>query len=412
MTTLALTYREPSSRSSGYDLRVDQLVRQTAGEVHLAVVPVTEDGLRTVGSGPLPPYRTVHRLTGLAEGPQSFRRHLRTSDSWYLRRSRPRAFAEVRDRLSELIAELDVDWVVVFGQDLTELVVSTGHPRAVLDVCDSFVLTRRRQLEVLPPASALGRAKARIDLARARSHEARLPRQFHRVTTISEQDSDEIRGLSGTTSGVVTIPNGVDEQFLGEMPPPGRRRGVAFWGNLDFGPNVEALRYFLHEVYQPHLEAQGVHVRIVGANAPTWLVELAQADTQVELTGFVDDLREAVADLPVVVNAMRTGSGMKNKVLEAFGIGLAVVTTTRGIEALASARAGTHVAVADDAPEFARAVLRLLDDEEERGRMRSAAHELLLAEYQWSVIGEAWRRLFDLGPAPTGPGGSGRQVEP
>lgn len=402
MNTLVITYREPRSQSSGYDLRVTQLARLTPGEVHLAVVPVTEEGLRSLGTGANPDFRSVHRMTGLALGRRSPLRHLRVSDSRLLRLSRPRALADVGDQLSRLLSELSIDWVVVFGQDLTELVVSTGHRRVVLDVCDSFALTRSRELEVSPPSTLLGRVKARIDLARARSHESRLPRQFHRVTTISEQDSAEVRGPGGATSGVVTIPNGVDQQFLVGMLPPGRRRGVAFWGNLDFGPNVEALRYFLHDVYLPHLQDEGVHVRIVGANAPTWLVELAEADDQVELTGFVDDLREAVADLPVVVNSMRTGSGMKNKVLEAFGMGLVVVTTTRGIEALSSARDGTHVRVADDAPGFARAVLELLDDDHERDRIRSAAHDLLLAEYRWSVIGESWRALFEIDPPRDG----------
>lgn len=399
MRTLVVTAREPRTKSSGYDLRVNQLASLTPGQVHLVVVPLDLSEPRDRQSSSLPGFRTVRHITDLALASERVRRHVRLSNHRYLRLSRPGAFARATRQLVELLDELEIDWLVVFSGDLAEVAVATGHPRTILDVCDSASLTRRRELEVLTKAASLQRFKARIDLARSRSLEARLPGKFRTVTTISEQDSSEVRGLAGTASNVVTIPNGVDDAYLGGMLPPGRRRGVAFWGNLDFGPNVEAMRYFLVEVYQPYLRDHGVHVRIVGAKAPDWLVRMAGSDRQIELLGFVDDLRSAVADFPVAVNAMRTGSGLKNKVLEAFGMGLAVVTTTRGVEALASVRGGAHVRVADDAQSFARAVIDLLDDADERSRIRSAAHALLLAEYPWPVIGESWRALFDEGPA-------------
>lgn len=182
-----------------------------------------------------------------------------------------------------------------------------------------------------------------------------------------------MRDLAGSAGNVVTIPNGVDEAFLGGMLPAGQRRGVEFWGNLDFG----------------------VQVRIIGAHAPDWLVRMAAVDDQIELLGFVPDLRAAaLTGFPVAVNAMRTGSGLKNKVAEAFAQGLAVVTTTRGVEALAPVRDGTHVRVEDDAAGFARAVLDLLSDVEEPERMRSAVHAVLEKAYTWPVIAASWRALF------------------
>lgn len=394
MKTLVLTSGAPTSDSSGYDLRVAHLCRETPGELHLAVVALSPTRGDETQQGPPAGFDSVRQVVGLGSGPQQRRRHARLSDGRYLRLSRPRAFERAKEQLATLVSELEIDWVVAFGGDLAELAAAIGHPRTVLDVCDSVSLTRRRQLEVVPHATSFGRWKSRIDLVRSRSQEKRLPSQFRQVTTISEQDSAELRGLARQATNVITIPNGVDESYLTGMLPAGRRHAVAFWGNLQFGPNQEALRYYLMEVHEPHLREQGVHVRIIGPSAPEWLVQMARTDASIELLGFVPDLRQALADFPVAVNAMRTGSGLKNKVLEAFGLGLVVVTTIRGIEALPSVRDGVHVIMAEDAESFARAVGELLSDAPQRDRMRTAAHALLCAEYRWSVIGESWRTLF------------------
>jgi len=60
-------------------------------------------------------------------------------------------------------------------------------------------------------------------------------------------------------------------------------------------------------------------------------------------------------------------------VLEAFALGIAVVSTGLGVEALPEVRDGTHVLEAEDAMSFGDAVL----------------------DNRWEVIGASWRALFE-----------------
>ena len=103
------------------------------------------------------------------------------------------------------------------------------------------------------------------------------------------------------------------------------------------------------------------------------------------LPGYVDDLRAAVGRYPIMIYPMRSGSGLKNKVLEAFGLGLVVVSTPMGVEALPLARDGVHLVSATSAPDFAAAVLGLLDDPARRERLREAAHALVGRHYRWET---------------------------
>jgi glycosyltransferase involved in cell wall biosynthesis len=198
-------------------------------------------------------------------------------------------------------------------------------------------------------------------------------------------------------SKVLTVPNGVDAAFLDPLPEPSRRRGVAFWGNLAFGPNDEALRLFLNDVYRPTLRPAGVEFCIIGPNAPHWLTDFAADDTCVVLLGYVPDLRASVTRYPVMVNPMRTGSGLKNKVLEAFALGLAVVSTPLGVEALPEVRDGIHVLEAEDGRSFGHAVLDLLENEQRRLALRAESNSLVHNHYRWEVIGAAWQALFEDG---------------
>jgi glycosyltransferase involved in cell wall biosynthesis len=217
------------------------------------------------------------------------------------------------------------------------------------------------------------------------------------VTTVSPPDTREIVHLAGVASNVLTIPNGVDDDFLDPLPEPARHRAVAFWGNLAFGPNLEALRFFVHEVYRPVLRPAEVGLCIFGPNAPRWLTELAAEDPGIGLPGFVPDLRAAVGRYPLMVNPMRTGSGLKNKVLEAFGVGLVVVSTPLGVEALPTAQDGVHFVAAQDGASFGLAIMDLLEDEPRRLAIRGAANALLHEHYRWDIVGSTWRALFQEG---------------
>jgi hypothetical protein len=402
MKFLVLTSRPIQSRYSGYDLRVANLCAYLPGEAHLVIAPLLPviEPQPTITVDAI--FDSVEKLPALLVDRKSVRRHLRLSDSHFLERTGPAAFAAARARLRAIVREREITQVVVFGGNLAELASTLDRPDMLLDVCDSTSLTVRRELEWFAHSpTGLRRWQGRLALHRSRSTEARFPERFRHVTTISAQDSREVVELHGSSTNVHTIPNGVDESFVGPLPDPGLRRGVVFWGNLGFGPNIEALWFFVHEVYLPILRSADVELCIVGADAPSWLTELAAREPRVVVTGFVADLRAVVTPYPIMVNPMRTGSGLKNKVLEAFGLGLAVVSTPLGMEALPAVRDGAHYVGATDAAAFGSAVLELLSDEAHRRAIRGQANALLHQYYRWEVVAKAWQALFGCDPTVT-----------
>ncbi|SCX07186.1 glycosyltransferase [Mycolicibacterium fluoranthenivorans] len=393
MTTLVLASTRVDTLHSGYDLRVAQLCALVPDELHLVIAPHYPLPARvpTIDTSTL--FASVTECPPILTEPSALRRHFRLDNHHYLRMSRPREAAAIRRLLSAVMAERGVDRIIVFGESLSELVVDLPSCTRILDVCDSTALTQRRAFE---HAGGLrgGNWIDALDLCRARRTEARLPALFDAVTTVGAVDTAEIVELSGAADDVITVPNGVDEAFLAPMPPPATRRGVVFWGNLDFEPNSAALTHFFDEIWFPALRAAGVEVTVIGRAAPVWLKDVAEREPLVRVLGFVSDLRTEASRYPVMINPMQTGSGLKNKVLEAFGLGIAVVSTLRGVEAFPAVRHDEHLVVATGGAEFVAAVLRLLDDPDLRLRLRANANALLHEHYPWPVSGLRWRELF------------------
>ncbi|RZT25356.1 glycosyl transferase family 1 [Mycobacterium sp. BK558] len=396
MTTLVLASTRVDTLSNGTDLRVAQLCALIPDELHLMVAPLFPLPVRSATIDRSSLFASVTECRPILAGSPSLRRHLRLDNHDYLRMSQPREFAATRKVLSALISDRDIDRIVVFGEDIVELVADIGPCPKVLDMCDSMALRQSRAFEYSDGLRG-GKWMDALDLYRARRTEARLPTLFDQVITVSDVDTAEVVALSGIRANVCTVPNGVDEAYLAPMPPPARRRGVVFWGNLDFAPNVDALAYFFEEVWYPVLRDGRVEVEVVGGNAPRWLVDVAEREPLVRLAGFVPDLRTVVSRYPVMINPMQTGSGVKNKVLEAFGLGVVVVSTARGVEALPTVQSGEHLVIAEEGAEFAAAVLDLLDDPDRRLRLRENANTLLHERYRWSVVARSWRDLFGAG---------------
>jgi polysaccharide biosynthesis protein PslH len=137
----------------------------------------------------------------------------------------------------------------------------------------------------------------------------------------------------------------------------------------------------------------------VGQDPPAELRALATADSGIEVTGFVADIRPYVRQAAVYVVPLRVGGGTRLKVLDAMAMGKAMVSTSVGCEGI-EGRAGEHLVIADAPADFARATVALLNDPGRRLALGRNAREFVESRYAWSIIGtrlmDTYREAIDL----------------
>jgi glycosyltransferase involved in cell wall biosynthesis len=190
---------------------------------------------------------------------------------------------------------------------------------------------------------------------------------------ISEMEAESLRGY------FPRVPIGVVGNSLSSTRVRSdihsRPKQIVLIGNFDYYPNVDAAVYFATEIMPLLRRSQeGCLLRIIGKNPPSRLCRLAAAD--IEVTGYVEDLPAAVAEGSVFVCPLRIGTGIKNKVIEAMGCGVPVVSTGLGVEGT-SAVSGVHYLQAESAHEFADCISRLLQNPRLCGTLTHNARDLV-----------------------------------
>jgi glycosyltransferase involved in cell wall biosynthesis len=205
------------------------------------------------------------------------------------------------------------------------------------------------------------------------------------VLAASPSDAEAARAIA-PGAHIAVYPNAVPWV---PQPPATDEEVVVFSGNMEYHPNLSAVRFFRMEVW-PLLRQRWPALiwRLVGKN-PTAVSRFTAGDTRIEVTGEVDDAVRELARARVAVVPLLAGSGTRFKILEAWSAGLPVVSTTIGAEGL-PAQDGENLLIADSAPGFAAAVTRLLENADLRHQLGRSGRFLVEREFTWDA---AWKKL-------------------
>jgi polysaccharide biosynthesis protein PslH len=292
----------------------------------------------------------------------------------------------LRDSLEKLLQREHFDLVHVDSLDLSGYLPLLPLNRTIVvhHNVESELLRRRALLE----RSVLRRAYiARQSALMEKAESEWCPRVVLNVA-VSARDAQELRELAPAAQ-VTVVPNGVDtETFVPRKQPPA---GITFVGGANWFPNRDALQFFADDIL-PLLGDLRPKVSWVGAAQEH--DRLAFAEKGVVLTGYVTDIRPLVWDARCYVVPLRVGGGSRLKILDAWAMGKAVVSTSVGCEGL-SARDGENLLIADTPGDFAAAVRRVLTDVALAEQLGAAARRTVEREYSWDVVGADMLRQYD-----------------
>lgn len=286
---------------------------------------------------------------------------------------------ELEAALASLARDSAMDAVHMEFGYLADLLPPPGS--AVYGLAEQEVMSiARARLAGVPFRERTWYQRAAVYTAgRVRTFERRTLPRFDLMFGITDGEARTLAALAGREVGV--LPHLVDVGRFALAPGTSRHRErLLFVGNYGHAPNEHAVRWFAHTVW-PLVKAARPSASWVVAGpglGPALRAQLIASGAQV--AGFVDDLPRLYAECAVFVNPVRSGGGMRGKVLEAMAAGAPVVSTTVGLEGIGGVP-GRHHRVADAAEPFAAEVLDLLVDETARRAMAAAAHALVLEAY-------------------------------
>jgi glycosyltransferase involved in cell wall biosynthesis len=254
---------------------------------------------------------------------------------------------------------------------------------AVLELCDAtganFAQTAAHG-HPLSPWRLLSAIEAPRTVRFERSEAAR----FDLVTLHTRADAERV-GIPPERLLIST--QGVNLSALNWLAPNRRHgRAIAMIGKMDFFPNWHGARWFAANVLP--LLPEEVRLKIVG-DCPAKIRALFKDIPRVDITGRVDSLEDATKDCFVAIAPMMVATGIQNKVLEYFALGLPTVMTPAVASGLLpAAEGGYHVATTED--DWARALRTILSDPESATYMARSSKTYVERCHNWDSIGREY----------------------
>jgi hypothetical protein len=211
--------------------------------------------------------------------------------------------------------------------------------------------------------------------------EIALAKKFDYCTCTTREELDTLNSFK---TGVRTawFPNGVDTDKFKPTEKPYDPDTICFIGRMDYFPNQECMFDFCANTL-PLLQAKRPNLKlmIVGANPSRKVIKLGELPG-VSVTGSVPDVRPYVQQAVLSVAPLNIARGTQNKILECLAMGVPTVCSTlaaKGVDVIP----GEHVLTASTPAEYVDAILRLLENHEERRRFSEAGRARVLSHHNW-----------------------------
>jgi len=288
------------------------------------------------------------------------------------------------DAITRALTETPFDVVQVeftqMGQYANAL---QGHPRTIFREYD--LAYRIRQRRVQTARGILSKLYQYIQWRRMRRYELAVYRRFRKVIVPSDQIEAELLTQSPKLD-ISVVPFGITLPSVPTSIESPDNKRILFVGAMGRSVNVEAVAEFYQKTWPRILaEEPDAEFWVVGSNPPPRICRLAQIDSNVKVTGFVDDLIPFYAQASVFVAPLLAGGGVVTKILDAMAMSKAVVTTSAGNEGI-GATPERDLLVADEPDAFAKRVIELLRDPTRQQQIGQNGRLFMQAKYSWESI--------------------------
>lgn len=178
----------------------------------------------------------------------------------------------------------------------------------------------------------------------------------------SDIEANEIKN-NDINIDVDVVPLYIFDSFKDNYYNASSRNDIMFVGGFGHSPNVDAMRWFVTEVWEQIVnQLKGVKLYIIGSNPPDEILEMA--NDNIIVTGFVSDERldEYFASCRIMVAPLRYGAGVKGKIVQALYEGMPTITTSIGAEGLIDSK--ECLIVEDDVIKMADQICTIYNDKE------------------------------------------------
>ncbi len=355
---LAVATLPPWPALNGYTLRVSHLLQHLAEHWSITLIAPPSDAV--------PPAIARHVPVALRGRGHTY--------PWRFDQT------ELRATLDSVVHAHHPDRAVVWAGAEALWFGRSDLPRAVVDIIDCNPLEFWRGF--LSYRDPRQRYRALRELPVATRFARRMVRSYAATVCVGEADARWLRRIGGRDT-VHVVPNGVDVPSLDSIAAEATEPTLSFTGALDYQPNIEAVLFAARSIW-PRILAAVPRARFViaGRDPAAGVMEL-DGQSHIDVVPDVPDMVQVLGRSWVSIAPMRSGVGIKNKVLEAWACARPVVLSRLATNGLI-VPADHATLVATDADAMAESVVALFNNADRRRRLGRSARQNVQAHFTWA----------------------------
>jgi len=290
-----------------------------------------------------------------------------------------------------LLSERDFDLVQIEYTQMAQYVPDTRRFCTLLTEHEVAFATHRRAFESLP--FSWEKFRSLMGWLMMIDYELKACRRFDKIITLTEADREELLSFEPELD-IGVVPMAVDSAYFTPQDIPEEPNSLVFTGYFRHYPNVHGIMRFCREILPLiRRDIPETKLFIVGSSPTDEIIRLGEIDNVV-VTGWVEDLKPYIARSSVYVAPLWLGTGMRVKILEAWGMAKPVVTTSVGSRGI-DCTPGEDILIADDPQEFAAQTVRLLRDKALREKLGRNGRKQVEAKYDWEIIIQQVEEMYD-----------------
>jgi len=308
--------------------------------------------------------------------------NLITSDSYHVSRF---FSSDVDKHICQVLERNEFDIV------LCESIFTAPYIDTIRRLSSAKIVLRSHNLEFsiwhrIAKSKKLGLKKAYLNILtkQLKDYEIQILEQIDGLIAINPDELKHYKRL-GLRKKSTTIPFAVE---LDNYNPAGQSepKSVFHLGSMDWQPNLEGIEWFLHRVWPLVIKKNPeLKLYLAGRQMPDWLLKHEQKG--VKVIGEVDDAQDFIKSKNIMVIPLKSGGGMRVKLVEALALQKPVVSTPLGANGV-SIKDGKNILIARQPKEFAQAILALAEGNGKASELGIQGRKLVEKEYDSEKLSE------------------------
>lgn len=216
--------------------------------------------------------------------------------------------------------------------------------------------------------------------------ERAVSESFTRTFVIAETERKLFQKEVHQAENLLVLGNGIDQKLFNPCEnKPNEEINFLFSGVMDYKPNIDAVLWFVKNCW-PNIqkEVEGAKLIIAGMSPSDAITALAK-NSNIEVTGFVDDIKPYFDKSHIFVAPFQIARGVQNKVLQAMASAIPVISTALGAEGIIC-KDGEDIVIAQDAKVFEQIAIKLAKTPSLRNEIGYKGLQTINNNYAWESV--------------------------